>query len=126
MKKMAEKGPQNASRRLGAPPSDGWKATPEAIERIFLYKKYKDEANAFRPPLSKLIDHLDYIVQLIGVDHVGIGSDFDGITSSPLGLDEVTDLPLITKALLERGYSKKNIEKIIGGNFIHVFKANMK
>jgi len=42
MKKMAEKGPQNASRRLGAPPSDGWKATPEAIERIFLYKKYTD------------------------------------------------------------------------------------
>ena len=98
----------------------------EFFSQVFLYKKYKDEANAFRPPLSKLIDHLDYIVKLIGVDHVGIGSDFDGITSSPLGLDEVTDLPLITKALLEKGYSKKDIEKILGGNFIRVFKANMK
>ena len=81
---------------------------------------------SLRPPLSLLLDHLDYIVKLIGVDHVGLGSDFDGISSSPQQLDDVTGLPLLTKALLERGYKKKDIRKILGGNFIRVFKANMK
>ena len=77
-----------------------------------------------RPPLTLLIDHLDHIVKLIGVDHVGIGSDFDGINSSPRELNDVTDMPLITKELLKRGYSKTDIYKILGGNFIRVFKAN--
>jgi len=91
-----------------------------------LFEKYPDEVKSLRPPLSLLLDHLDYIVRLIGVDHVGLGSDFDGISSSPQQLDDVTGLPLITKALLERGYKKKDIQKILGGNFIRVFKANMK
>ena len=60
-----------------------------------------------RPPLSLLLDHLDHIVNLIGVDHVGLGSDFDGINSAPKQLDDVTTYPLITKELLARGYSKK-------------------
>ena len=87
-------------------------------------KKYPQEVEAYRPNLSQLLDHLDYIVRLIGVDHVGLGSDFDGIESAPRPLDDVTAFPLITKALLERNYSKKDIEKILGGNFIRVFKAN--
>lgn len=91
-----------------------------------LFEKYPDEVKSLRPPLSLLLDHLDYIVQLIGVDHVGLGSDFDGISSSPQQLDDVTGLPLITKALMERGYKKREIQKILGGNFIRVFKANMK
>lgn len=90
----------------------------------WISKKNQAEANQLRPPLSLLMDHLDYIVKMIGVDHVGLGSDFDGIESAPQGLDDVTNLPLITKALLERGYSKTDIEKILGGNFIRVFKAN--
>ncbi len=90
----------------------------------WLSKKYKSAADALRPPLSLLIDHIDHIVQLIGVDHVGLGSDFDGIESAPSELNDVSDMPLITKALLERGYSKKDINKILGGNFIRVFKAN--
>ena len=80
-------------------------------------KQYPAEADALRPPMSKLIDHIDYIVKLIGVDHVGLGSDFDGIESAPKPLDDVTTFPLITKALLERGYSRKDVEKILGGNF---------
>ncbi len=76
-----------------------------------------------RPPLSVLIDHLDYIVKLAGIDHVGLGSDFDGIESTPQGLDGVEDMPNITKALLERGYSKKEIKKILGENFLRIFKA---
>jgi membrane dipeptidase len=75
-------------------------------------------------PFSLILDHIDYIVKLIGVDHVGLGSDFDGIEVTPLGLEDVKDFPLITKALLERGYSGKDIKKILGGNFIRVFKQN--
>jgi membrane dipeptidase len=89
-----------------------------------LSDKYASEVQAARPPLSMIMDHLDYIVKLAGVDHVGIGSDFDGINSSPLQLDDVTSYPLITKALVERGYSKKDIYKIMGGNILRVLKAN--
>lgn len=91
-----------------------------------LTDKYVVEAEAIRPALSSLLAHLDYIVYLAGVDHVGIGSDFDGITSSPQSLNDVTSYPLITKALLEKGYSKKDINKILGGNVLRVLKANEK
>ena len=91
-----------------------------------LLKRYPRETDALRPPLSLLLDHLDHIVQLIGVEGVGLGSDFDGISSTPQGLDDVTTFPLITEALLKRGYNKKEIKKILGGNFIRVFTANSK
>ena len=91
-----------------------------------LTDKYAVETEAIRPALSSLLAHLDYIVSLAGVDHVGIGSDFDGITSSPQSLNDVTSYPLITKALLEKGYSKKDINKILGGNVLRVLKANEK
>ena len=91
--------------------------------RMIVAEKHKEELMAFRPPLSVLLDHLDYIVKLIGVDHVGLGSDFDGIEAPPREIRGVEDFPLITKALLERGYSKKDILKIMGGNFMRVFKA---
>ena len=90
----------------------------------YLFDKYPDEVKALRPPLSMLLDHLDYIVKLIGVDHVGIGSDFDGVNSLPLELDDVTAMPLITRELLKRGYSKKDIRKILGGNFLRLLAAN--
>ncbi|MHB1105907.1 MAG: membrane dipeptidase, partial [Lutibacter sp.] len=64
------------------------------------------------------------IIKLVGADYVGIGSDFDGIQSPPQELDDVTNYPLITKALVEKGYSKKDITKILGGNFLRVLKAN--
>ena len=92
--------------------------------RIMTAEKYKDQLLNIRPSLSVLLDHLDYIVKLVGVDHVGMGSDFDGIEAPPLELNGVEDYPLITKALLERGYRKKDIRKILGGNFIRVFKDN--
>ena len=89
----------------------------------WLLAKYPVEAGNLQPPLSLLLDHLDYIVRLTGVDHVGLGSDFDGISSAPKELKDVTAMPLITKALLERGYKKSEIKKILGDNFIRVFKA---
>ena len=97
--------------------------TSDDIE-LHLHKKYPQEADALKPPLSLLIDHLDHIVSLIGVDGVGLGSDYDGIESAPKGLDDVTTFPLVTKALMERGYSKRDIKKILGGNFMRVFAAN--
>ncbi|MGB4398725.1 MAG: membrane dipeptidase, partial [Daejeonella sp.] len=90
----------------------------------YLNDKYLVEANAMRPPLSALIDHIDYIVKLVGVDYVGLGSDFDGINLTPQQLDDVTSYPLITKALVEKGYSKKDINKILGENLLRVLKAN--
>ncbi|HLK29943.1 MAG TPA: dipeptidase [Puia sp.] len=99
---------------------------PEYEVSELMSKKYPAELNAIRPPLSLLIDHIDYIVKLVGVDYVGLGSDFDGIDSAPLGLEGVQDFPKITEALLKKGYSEKDINKILGGNFLRVFKANSK
>ena len=90
----------------------------------YLFLTHKNEVDGLRPPLSVLIDHIDYIVKKIGVDHVGLGSDFDGIESAPRELDTVTDFPKITKALKKRGYSNNDIKKILGGNLIRVFKEN--
>ena len=90
----------------------------------YLVNKYSEEANSMRPSLAMLIQHFEYIINLVGVDYVGIGSDFDGINLTPLQLDDVTRYPLITKALVEKGYSKKDITKILGGNFLRVLQAN--
>ncbi|MES2418566.1 MAG: dipeptidase [Bacteroidota bacterium] len=82
------------------------------------------DADATRPPVSLLIDHIDYIVKLIGVDHVGLGADFDGAESFPQGINSVADYPKITAALVARGYRANDIEKILGGNFLRLLKAN--
>jgi membrane dipeptidase len=76
-----------------------------------------------RPPLSALIDHIDHIAKVAGVDHVGLGSDFDGVSgATPQGIDSAADLPKITQALLDRGYSPDDIKKILGGNLLRVFR----
>lgn len=89
-----------------------------------LFSKYSKDLQDMRPPLSMLIQHIEYVIQLVGVDYVGLGSDFDGIEFSPLELDDVTCYPVITKALYEKGYSKEDITKILGGNLLRVLKAN--
>jgi membrane dipeptidase len=75
-----------------------------------------------RPPFEALIDQIDHMVKVAGIDHVGLGSDFDGIPSMPKGMDSAADLPKITEALVARGYSGEEIHKILGGNFLRVFK----
>jgi membrane dipeptidase len=75
-----------------------------------------------RPPLKSLIDHIDHIAKVAGIDHVGIGSDFDGISSTPEGIDSAADLPKITEELMKRGYTATDIKKIMGGNIMRVFK----
>jgi membrane dipeptidase len=75
-----------------------------------------------RPPLKSLIDHIDHAAKVAGVDHVGLGSDFDGVSgATPQGIDSAADLPKITQALLDRGYSAQDIHKILGGNLLRVF-----
>jgi membrane dipeptidase len=76
-----------------------------------------------RPPLKSLIDHIDHIAKVAGVDHVGLGSDFDGVSgATPTGIDSAADLPKITQALLDRGYSADDSHKILGGNLLRVFR----
>jgi membrane dipeptidase len=75
-----------------------------------------------RPPLKSLIDHIDHVAKVAGIDHVGLGSDFDGVTSLPQEIDSVADLPKITAALVERGYSRDDIFKILGGNILRVMR----
>jgi membrane dipeptidase len=76
------------------------------------------------PPVkvSRLVDHIDHVVQLVGIDHVGIGSDFDGVQSTLSDLADVSELPNLTRELLQRGYSESDIDKILGGNMLRVME----
>jgi len=86
-----------------------------------LQRQYGDRIP--RPPFSVLIDHIDHIAKVAGVDHVGLGSDFDGISGQlPEGIDSAADLPKITEALMARGYSAEDCRKILGGNLLRVFR----
>jgi membrane dipeptidase len=76
-----------------------------------------------RAPFSSLIDHIDHVAQVAGIDHVGIGTDFDGIPSLPEGIDSAADLPKVTTALMERGYSADDMRKLLGENLLRVFSA---
>jgi membrane dipeptidase len=83
----------------------------------------KDWANKIpRPPFRSLVDHIDHIAKVAGIDHVGLGSDFDGVSSLPQEIDSTADLPKITQALVERGYNREQIHKILGGNILRVFR----
>src|SRR5690242_14906971 len=75
-----------------------------------------------RPPFTDILDHIDHAVKVAGIDHVGLGSDFDGTPSMPEGMDSAADLPKITDGLLKRGYTAPQIRKILGGNFMRVFR----
>jgi membrane dipeptidase len=73
-------------------------------------------------PLARLVEHIDHIVRLVGVEHVGLGSDFDGIQATPRDLSSVADLPNLTAELLRRGYSESDVAKILGGNILRVME----
>ena len=90
-------------------------AETDAVDKAFA-------AKIPRPPFSLLVDHIDHVAKVAGIDHVGLGSDFDGIPATPEGIDSAADLPKITAALMQRGYSAADCEKILGGNFLRVFR----
>ena len=104
------------------------KAKAKAEGREFTYgeeeKIHRSYADRIpRPPLSMVIDHIDHIAKVAGIDHVGLGSDFDGVSGQlPEGLDSPADLPKITAALMSRGYSAEDCRKILGGNLLRVFR----
>jgi membrane dipeptidase len=86
--------------------------------------KLRAEGDPFpKVPFAKLLDHIDHMVQVAGVDHVGLGSDFDGVDDLPEGLTGIDGLPKITLELARRGYKDEDILKILGGNFLRVFEA---
>jgi membrane dipeptidase len=76
------------------------------------------------PPVyvARIVDHIDHIVKLVGIDHVGIGSDFDGVQVVPVDMKSVADLPNLTAELLRRGYSESDVDKILGGNMLRVME----
>ena len=83
-------------------------------------EKWKQEKGLMPTPLSVLIDHLVHIAKVAGIDHVGLGSDFDGCHSLPQGMEDISRLPNITLELLKRGYSDKDIRKVLGENLLRV------
>ena len=89
-----------------------------------LIAKHPSEAEDTKPSIELIVDHIDYIVKMIGVDHVGLGADFDGAEAFPKGMNSVADYPKVTAALVKRGYNPTDINKILGGNFLRVLKAN--
>jgi membrane dipeptidase len=98
----------------------GSQVTEDEWQRVA--SKWLAENRIRRAPLKSLIDHIDHLVKVAGVNHVGLGSDFDGRNYLPDGIDSAADLPQITQALLDRGYSSEDIKKILGGNVMRLFR----
>jgi membrane dipeptidase len=97
--------------------------SPKTPEREAELERLQEEYRKAvpRPPFSALMEHFDHMIKVAGVDHVGIGSDFDGVECLPEGMDGVQDLPKITADLLGRGYSPSDVQKVLGGNLLRVF-----
>ena len=93
----------------------------QLIEADKILREYVAQGKLPRVYWTKIIDHIDHAVKLVGADHVGLGSDFDG-ADMPYGMEDATHLPQITNALLEKGYSASDIQKILGGNTLRVMQ----
>ncbi len=92
-------------------------------EREGALKRMREKYRRPEPPLlSVLIDHIVHAIDVAGADHVGLGSDFDGVPCVPKGIDDVTYLPHITYRLLKRGVDSKAVRKVLGQNLMRVFK----
>src|SRR5436305_27120 len=104
--------PSTSARARGRGPKELWRPVREEV------------AHLPPVPLAKLIDHIDHMARVAGVDHVCLGSDFDGVPATPAGLEDVSKLPAITAALAKRGYAPADVEKILGGNLLRVLEAN--
>lgn len=113
----------DSNKKAGEAKAEIRKAHPDRAEaKEAIAEWYKNEPGAIRGTVVTVVDHIDHIVKVAGIDHVGIGSDFDGINSWPVGLDDVSDYPRITEELLRRGYSEPDVHKILGGNALRVLR----
>ena len=101
------------------------KATGEPLQDRAAFEKAWEESHPARQtPIEAVLDQVDYGVKLVGIDHVGIGSDFDGVGGElPDGLRTVADYPNLVAGLQARGYSDEDIRKILGGNLLRVWAA---
>lgn len=98
----------------------------DAVHKKIARDRVRSEEFAKRLPpvtVSRLVDHIDHIVKLVGIEHVGIGSDFDGVQSTLRDLHDVAELPNLTRELLKRGYSESDVGKILGGNMLRVMEV---
>jgi membrane dipeptidase len=92
-------------------------------DRQILSEKLRKEMKLSRATLADVVAHIDHIRKIAGIDAIGLGGDFDGVSCTPVGLDDVSKYPNLTRALLEKGYSAEDIRKIYGGNFLRVMRA---
>jgi membrane dipeptidase len=99
------------------------KKFPDEKEFQVAMDQYRKDHPIPRGSIHDVVDHIEHIVKVAGIDHVGIGSDFDGIDSTPEQLEDVSKYPLITQELLNRGYTKEQILKVLGGNLMRVLRA---
>jgi membrane dipeptidase len=98
-------------------------STEMSEEKRFAYiKKYMSENDVPEVQIEEVADHIDHVVKLVGIDHVGIGSDFDGVGHLPGDLSDVSMYPNLMLLLLDKGYTEEDIEKIWSGNFLRVWK----
>jgi membrane dipeptidase len=92
-------------------------------DRQILTESLRKQMGQARAKLSDVVDHIDHVRKIAGVDAIGIGGDFDGVSCTPDGLEDVSKFPNLTRALLERGYTADDIRKIYGGNLLRVMRA---
>jgi membrane dipeptidase len=85
-------------------------------------RRWKAKNHYPRGTIHDLLDHIDHIAKVAGVEHVGLGSDYDGVSVLPAQLADASSYPYITQGLLDRGYTEKEIQGILGGNLIRVFQ----
>ncbi len=99
------------------------KILQEKLKKISSFiEEYESSLNHLRPTVKTVVDHIEHIINQGGIDCVAIGSDFDGMSMPPIGLEDCSGMPNITKELLLRNYGENDIEKILGGNFMRIFK----
>ncbi len=101
-------------------PNLAGKALDEYAAKQYI-KQFRSGAKSVAT-LEDAVAHIERAVKLTGIDHVGVGSDYDGIESAPIGLEDVTKIPALAAALRKRGYSEQDVQKILGGNYLRVLR----
>jgi membrane dipeptidase len=95
---------------------------PDEKEFQAALAQYRKDNPIPRGTIHDVVDHIEHVIQVAGINHVGLGSDFDGVDSTPEGLEDVSKYPYITQELLNRGYKPEQIRKVLGENFLRVFR----
>jgi membrane dipeptidase len=118
-------------------PIDAQRSRERSALRAELKTRYADDAERAKSELRRwevshprsslctvhdVLDHIDHVVRVAGIDHVGLGSDFDGVPALPRQLDDVSTYPVITQGLIDRGYDESEIRRVLGGNVIRVLE----